>query len=226
MNALPPTIGMSLTGNYANAAIPARYAIELGKWDQAAGLTANKDEVAWAQAITWAAIGEGSARSGKAEQAAQAQKQLADLRDAIAKQNNAYWSKQVEVQRLEVVAWQAHAGGQFAEALKTMRAAAELEESMDKAPVTPGAVTPAREMLAEMLLIGKQPKEALVEYQAVLKVAPKRFNALYGAGTAASDSGDNALATAYFKELLDSAEGNERPEMATARKKVSVTAKN
>jgi len=52
---------------------------------------------------------------------------------------------------------------------------------MDKAAVTPGAVTPAREMLAELLMIGHQPKESLVEYQAVLKIAPNRFNALYGA---------------------------------------------
>src|SRR6266852_2293085 len=32
MNALPPVSGLTLTGDYAQAAIPTRYAIELGKW--------------------------------------------------------------------------------------------------------------------------------------------------------------------------------------------------
>ena len=38
------------------------------------------------------------------------------------------------------------------EALKLMRAAADLEASTEKHPVTPGAIIPARELLAEMLL--------------------------------------------------------------------------
>jgi len=64
-------------------------------------------------------------------------------------------------------AWIAEANGKSDEALKLARLAAELEESMDKAAVTPGAVTPAREMLAELLMLEHQPKQALTEYQNV-----------------------------------------------------------
>ena len=61
---------------------------------------------------------------------------------------------------------------------------------MDKHAVTPGAVAPAREMLGQLLLEQKQPQQALEAFEAVLKVAPKRFNALYGAGSAADAAGN------------------------------------
>src|SRR4029077_4398123 len=105
MNALPPVSGVTLTGNYGASAIPARYAIELGNWEQASQLRVAEGGVPWAQAITWTAIGVGSARSKNPEKAAQAEQKLADLRDAIAKQNNTYWSNQVEVERRDVAAW-------------------------------------------------------------------------------------------------------------------------
>lgn len=152
--------------------------------------------------------------------AAHAEEKLAGLRDSIAKQNNTYWSNQVEVQRREVFAWAAQQSGRSEYALKLARSAAELEESMDKAAVTPGAITPAREMLAELLMLAHQPKESLVEYQAVLKIAPNRFNALYGAAKAAEASGDAATASGYFKKLTEVAVGDERPELKTARQKI------
>src|SRR5207245_8091064 len=188
MNALPPLPGLTLTGDYALAAIPARAAIELGNWEQAATLKVREGAVPWAEAITWAAIGEGSARSGKLDRATKAEQTLATLRDATSKLNNVYWANQIEVQRREVAAWIAEKGGKSSEAIATMRSAAELEESMDKHAVTPGAITPAREMLAELLLLENHPQESLAEYEAVLKVAPNRFAALYGAGNAAESS--------------------------------------
>jgi tetratricopeptide (TPR) repeat protein len=220
VNKLPPVSGLTLTGNYGASAIPARYATELGNWQQAAQLRAEQDSVPWAQAITWTAIGVGSARSKNLDRAVQAEQKLAALRDSIAKQNNAYWSNQVEVERREVAAWIAEQNGKSEDALKLARGAAELEESMDKAAVTPGAVTPAREMLAELLMIEHRPKESLVEYEAVLKIAPNRFNALYGAARAAEASGDATTAVGYFRKLTEVAVGDERAELATARQKL------
>jgi tetratricopeptide (TPR) repeat protein len=220
MNSLPPIAGLTLTGNYGSAAISARYAIELGKWEQASQLRVREESVPWAQAITWTAIGIGSARSKNPERAAEAEQKLAALRDAIAKQNNSYWSNQVEVQRREVAAWIAEQGGKSADALQLARSAAEFEESMDKSAVTPGATTPAREILAELLLIEHQPKDSLAEYQTVLKIAPNRFNALYGAAKAAEEAGDAVTASNYFRKLTDVAVGDERPELKTARQKL------
>jgi tetratricopeptide (TPR) repeat protein len=220
MNALPPVTGLTLTGGYALAAIPARYATELGDWEQASHLRVPEDGVLWAQAITWAAIGIGSARTKNLDRASQAEQKLATLRDAITKQNNSYWSDQVEVQRREVAAWIAEENANSADALQLARSAAKLEESMDKSAVTPGAITPAREMLAELLLLEHRPQESLSEYQSVLKIAPNRFNALYGAANAAEAAADKVAARQYFRKLTEVAVGNERPELAAARNKL------
>jgi len=224
MNALKPVPGLTLTGDYAIAVVPARCAIELGNWKQAGELRVRNDGVPWAQAITWAAVGIGSARAGDLGRATQAEKTLASLVDTIAKMKKAYWSSQVEVQQREVAAWIAEKSGTGANAIARMRSAAELEESMDKDAVTPGAVTPAREMLAELLLLEKHPREALTEYEAVLKVAPNRFNALYGAASAADSAGNATAANQYFRKLSEIAVGDERPELVTARKRIAVTA--
>ncbi|HWT88082.1 MAG TPA: hypothetical protein VN454_04710, partial [Candidatus Angelobacter sp.] len=97
----------------------------------------------------------------------------------------------------------------------------KLEECMDKDAVTPGPVTPAREMLAGMLMGRKRDKEALVEYEAALKVAPKRFNALYGAAVAANRCGDDSAAMRYFRELTETAKSEERFEVGAARAKLA-----
>jgi tetratricopeptide (TPR) repeat protein len=223
MNSFNPVPGLTLTGDYALAAIPARHTIELGNWKEASALQVRTDGVPWAQAITWEAIGEGSARSGNLPRAAEAEKQLAKLRDSSEKQSP-YWSKQIEVQRREVEAWIAFANGHKDQALGIMRSAAELEESMDKEAVTPGAITPAREMLAHLLLQQNQPRTALAEYEASMKLAPKRFNAVYGAAASADAAGNSGAANNYFKQLMEIAPATDRPEIAIARKKVNAVA--
>ena len=75
-------------------------------------------------------------------------------------------------------------------------------------------------MLAEMLALNKHPEQALVEYETVLKVAPNRFNALYGAASAAEAAGNATAAARYFQKLIEVAGMGERPELQTARKKV------
>jgi tetratricopeptide (TPR) repeat protein len=224
LNSLSAIPGLTLTGDYAIAAIPARCATELGNWKEASALTVRTEGVPWAQAITWEAIGEGSARAGNLERAAEAEQTLLSLVDESGKRNNTYWSNQVEVQRREVAAWIAEARGKSSDAITTMRSAAELEESMDKDAVTPGAVIPAREMLAELFLREKQPQNALREYETVLKVAPNRFNALYGAASSADAMGDIAAGDRYFRKLGDISVGEERPELVTAHKRVPVRA--
>ncbi len=225
MRTLGPVLGLTLTGNYATAAVPARYTIELGKWQEASELPADETAVPWAQAITWMAVGVGSARSDRADRAAAAEQKLAALRDITAVKGDRYWANQIEVQRLEVGAWIAEQAGNHDDAVKGMRAAAELEESMDKHAVTPGPVTPAREMLAQLLTLQNRPKEALPEFEAVLKIAPNRFNALYGAATTADRAGDSGRAATYFRRLTEVAVGDERTELVTARKQLAVAMK-
>jgi hypothetical protein len=59
-----------------------------------------------------------------------------------------------------------------------MHAAVDLEASTEKHPVTPGAIIPARELLAEMLLDYGKRDEALAEVQRVIHDAPGRRNAM------------------------------------------------
>ncbi|HET7206559.1 MAG TPA: hypothetical protein VFI95_08265 [Terriglobales bacterium] len=224
MNSLQPVAGLTLTGDYALAAVPARNAVELGNWKQASDLQVRSAGVPWAQAITWMAVGVGSARANNLARTAEAQKALASLRDATAKQNNPYWANQIEVQRREVEGWLSYAQGNEQAAISSLRSAAELEESMDKHAVTPGAVIPAREMLAEILSLAKHAQESVTEYQAVLKVAPNRFNALSGAALAADAAGQAELANQFLRKLTDVAIGEERPELVAARKRLGLLA--
>jgi hypothetical protein len=75
-----------------------------------------------------------------------------------------------------------------------MRAAADLEATMDKHPATPSPVLPARELLADMLLELNQPGAALVEYKEMLRTDPNRFRSILGEARAAKQSGDAAAA--------------------------------
>jgi tetratricopeptide (TPR) repeat protein len=219
MESLKSINGATITGGYANAAIPARFAIELSNWNSASELKVGGG-TPYIQAITWVAIGVGSARSGNLEKAASAGKTLAGLVDASSKLNDEYWAKQIEVQRREVAAWILEKQGRSADAIATLRSAAALEDSMEKDGVSPGPLTPAREMLAEMLALQDRPAESLKEYEAVLKVAPNRFNAVYGAARAAESAGNAEAARMYFRKLTEFAVGDERPELVAARKKV------
>lgn len=221
MNSLSSVSGLTLTGDYASAAIPARYAMELGNWKSASELQPLKTGVPWAQAISWMAIGVGSARTKADARATEALNSLASLREQATKMNNTYWSNQIEVQRQEVAAWIAQSAGKNEEALKQIRSAVELEESMDKHAVTPGAVIPAREMLAQMLSLNNKPKDALLEYETVLKVAPNRFSALYGAAASAESAGQVQAARTYYEKLAQVAPGEQRPEQKTARQKLT-----
>ncbi|MHB0972401.1 MAG: tetratricopeptide repeat protein [Thermoanaerobaculia bacterium] len=167
---------------YAISAVPGRWALERHQWKEAAAIqvpaTINWAKVPYAEANLHFSRGIGAARSGELEVARDALARLGAIRQALVEQKNAYWADQVEIQRLGVEAWIAWASNEKENALKLMRAAAELESSTEKHPVTPGAIIPARELLAEMLLESGKRDEASKEIQQVLHDAPNRRNAL------------------------------------------------
>jgi len=108
-----------------------------------------------------------------------------------------YWSEQVRIQELAASGWYAQANGESEEAALALRRAAALEDAIEKRPVTPGPVMPAREQLADLLLEQGHAKEALTEYEASLLVAPGRRRALQGARAAAERAGDAAKAREF-----------------------------
>ena len=76
-----------------------------------------------------------------------------------------------------------------------------------------------REMMADLLLEDGRSAQALLEYQTVLKTAPRRFNATAGAAMAAAAAADTTKARAYAGQLLDLAASAEtsRPALEWCR---------
>jgi tetratricopeptide (TPR) repeat protein len=91
-----------------------------------------------------------------------------------------YWATQVHVQLNEALAWIAQAEGKEDEALKLMRDAADEEDTVEKRPVTPGAIVPAREQLGDLLLESNRAQEALKQFDRALTMTPQRRAAVAG----------------------------------------------
>jgi tetratricopeptide (TPR) repeat protein len=212
---------------YAFTAIPARYALERRRWDEAAKLSLPQGALAafpwqrfgWAEAHVHFARAVGAARSGDTASARQEVEKLAAIRQALAESKGGYdWAKQVEIEHQVASGWLAHAEGRHEESLRLMRAAADLDDATEKHPVTPGTILPAREQLGELLLELKQ-AAALQEFETSLRSAPNRFNGLYGAARAATLATDREKAKTYYAKLVAlcrQADGV-RPELEEAK---------
>jgi len=209
---------------YAMGASPARYAVERHRWAEAAALpvptnTFPRERYSWTEANLHFARALGASHIGDVEAAQKDVQQLASIREILTQENNKYWADQVDIQREVATAWITLSEGKREEALQQMRSAADHEDRTDKHNVTPGVILPARELLGDMLLELKQSAEALVAFEAALRIAPNRFNALSGAAHAAKLSGDTEKARSYSAKLLaicDHADGD-RPELQDAR---------
>jgi tetratricopeptide (TPR) repeat protein len=203
-------------GGYNAIAMPARFALERDDWGAAAGLrvipTAPPSE-----AVTHFARGIGAARLGDVAAARAALGELQRLVGALTAANDPYWPIVVDAQRLAVAAWVAHAEGDHAGALDLARQAAEREETVEKHPVTPGPLIPARELYGDLLAEHGDPSAALAAYEATLAKEPNRARTLVGAARAARASSRSDLARSYYRalvELMDPASG--RPELREA----------
>ena len=186
---------------YALAAIPARYALERGRWREAAALTLRPDLVEpGAIAVTHFARAIGAARGGDTADARNALAALASVDDALAQARVPIWPGTVHAQRLAASAWLALAEADTTSALRLASEAADLEEATPKHPVTPGAILPARELQGDLLLAVGRPAEALAAYTAALARAPKRARGLAGAIRAATQAGDQATARRLRQE--------------------------
>jgi hypothetical protein len=209
---------------FALATIPSRYALERGRWSEAASLTLFGKEFPWerfpqSEAQLVFARGLGAARSGNAAAARRDLDRLQVLRDALVAAKNGYWAEQVDIQHRVVAAWIARVEGKKDDALALLRSAADREDASEKHPVTPGPLVPARELLGEMLLESNQPAQALKEFEASMRVEPNRFRGLFGAARAAELTGDRTKARTYYSQLATLGEkaDSERPEIRQAK---------
>jgi tetratricopeptide (TPR) repeat protein len=213
-----------LAAPFAFAAIPARYAIERERWDEAAALSLHPADFPWkafpqAEAILYFARGLGAARKADVPAARSAIERLSFLRHELATKKQSYWVEQADIQIRIVSAWAALAEGNKDEALASMRSAADSEDATEKHIVTPGSFAPARELLGEMLLALGRPELALREFEANQKRDPNRFKGLYGAAKASELSGNLANARSYYEKFVSVCEqaDGERPQLTEAK---------
>ncbi len=211
---------------FAFAAIPARLAVERRDWLAAARIEVRQpasfpwgDSFLYCDSIVRFTRALGSIRGGDLDAG---RREIAELEKLAARLGalapNSYWASQAETQLLGARGWLAFREGDRDAALVAMRRAVELEAGVDKEAVTPGEVVPAGELLGEMLGEMGRPGEAQAAFEAVLRVSPNRFNALYGAAHAAEQAGESARAADYYRQLLAVAApadpGNGRLEQA------------
>jgi hypothetical protein len=209
-------------GGFAMAAMPARFALERGAWAEAAALQTRTENVSYVEAITRFARALGAARAGNPAAAEPEIARLGELHAALLTAGDEYWAQQVEIQQRSAKAWAAFAAGQHDTALRALREVAALEDSTDKAAVTPGPLAPAREQLGEMLLAMDRPADALREFEAVMKKEPNRFRATYFAARAAEAAGLKDAAEQHYRAIVRIAaagDSDDRPELREARQK-------
>ncbi|MGA8153787.1 MAG: hypothetical protein WB952_22750 [Terriglobales bacterium] len=219
VQAMPPMKDMYGEGFdprvYAMVVFPARYALELHHWSDAASLTPVPGADTGDNSITYWARAIGEARSGNVAAARQDIAAISEIHQRLVKQKKSYFAEAVEEDRQEASAWADHAEGKNDAALQTLRSIAQKQEENGDEPLA----IPAREMLADLLLDMNRPEQALTEYEADLKFNPNRFDGLYGAAHAAELAGKNQEASTYYAQLVKICAGSnsDRPELSRAK---------
>lgn len=201
------------------AGFAARYALERRQWQEALALQPPQGAYPSAQALTfWAhAVAAGHLRDAAAAQSAA--DQFDALLEAARKSDKPQQAKSLANSHDEVHAWLAFTQGKNEDALLLLRAVANKQDKVGKGETE----TPAREMLADMLLEMNRPQEALAEFEVSLKTDPNRFNGLYGAARAAELAQQKEKAESFYAQLIKNCAGSnsDRPELAKAKSLVA-----
>jgi tetratricopeptide (TPR) repeat protein len=198
------------------AHMPAMYALETHQWEEALALQPPAGAEPGSQAITyWArAVAAGHLRNVAA--ARDAVQQYDAMLDTVRKSSRPYQADYMSTNGVEAHAWLVFAEGKNDEALRLLRSVADKQDAEGKGEVE----SPAREMLADMLLEMSHLQEALAEYEKSLSTNPNRFNGLYGAARSAEASGQAQIAARYYTQLVKNCEDSksvDRQELTRAR---------
>ncbi|MBV8704738.1 MAG: hypothetical protein JO118_13620, partial [Acetobacteraceae bacterium] len=209
----PPTQLTTYASHTGFAAAFVRYDFDRGAWAEAAALPVPKTPYPQAEAISWFGRAIGAARSGDPAGAKADLEHIHALGGRLADAGDAYWAEQAKTQETAAAAWVALAEGRRDDALRLMRAAADLEDRTEKSIAMENRLSPMREMLGEMLLAVGEPADALRAFEASLRIAPNRYRSIAGAAKAAEATGDHEAARAWDERLLQLTAGadTERP---------------
>ena len=209
-----------LTQETALAAIPARFALDRGRWDEAAQLSVRDSQFPAAQSISYFARALGAARSGNTAAARAEIAHLDEIEAKLIAAQNDYWAGQTRIQKRAAAAWVMRAESQRAEAVAAMRQAADLDDAREKNVAMENKLIPIRALLGDLYLAAGMNKEALVQFEASQQAVPNRFRTLAGAARAARGSGAAEAAKRYYRMLTVLAVGGDgnRPEISEATK--------
>lgn len=188
-------VGSDFKIGYAATAMPVRLAMERDNWDAAIALQPLPESTPQIAALVFWARAVANARAGHPQAANADINRLETSRQQLQTAGDTYWATQVDLMGKEARAWKAAASSDSNEAIQLLREAADGEDRVEKLPMTPGPIVPAREQLGDLLLSLNRPQEALQEYRVALVAAPGRRRALMGAAQAADRVGDPRLAS-------------------------------
>ncbi|MGQ0814469.1 MAG: tetratricopeptide repeat protein [Gemmatimonadota bacterium] len=210
--------GIAGLGGYNALAMPARFALERNDWAMAAALPVLTNQPPFVQAVTRFARALGKARSNDAAAARAELNEMNALVEKLTAAKDPYWPIVVDAQRMAAEAWVLHAEAKHADALRVAAEGADKEELVEKHPVTPGPLIPARELLGDILMVHGKPADALIAYEKTLEREPNRLRTLYGAAKAAAAAGQKDVARKYYSEVVKLlAPDTKRSELAEAK---------
>ncbi|QOC24109.1 hypothetical protein IC757_00230 [Wenzhouxiangella sp. AB-CW3] len=210
-------------GAFHLATIPARLAVEQRDWEAAAAIEPRTpdylpwDQFQWPEGLSWYARGLGAVHTDDLDSARRAEQRLAELAEAAEEAPDTRFAVYLEVDRRILAGFIAQSEGDSEKAVELMRSAAELESSVEKHPITPGALYPPNEALGDLLRKLDRPDEAMAAYRASDEIWPGRYNTLLGATHAARTAGDDEAAAVWSSRLVEVAPDAERTSIEDAR---------
>ncbi|PZU08633.1 hypothetical protein [Sphingomonas sp.] len=184
LHAITGLSGAGFKIGYAGNAMPVRLAVETHDWASASQLTPIANSTPQVAALVWWARALGKLRARPPAAADGDIAELQKCREALRAANDSYWTAQVDTLLKSAQAWRFAAAGDREAAIATMTAAADEEDGLEKLPLTPGPIVPAREQLGELFLLTGKPHEALGAFEAALDLAPGRRGSLQGKAAA------------------------------------------
>jgi tetratricopeptide (TPR) repeat protein len=193
-----------------------RLLVEAGRWDEAAKiplLVSSRDFVA--VKLQWEAKAAAVRRDAEAAKTAAAK--LVTLSEEPGQ--HPFAKLIITVQAKEAESFAAEAAGDADNAVKKLKEAVAIEDSIDDLSQPPYPVIPAAELCGNLLLELHQPAEAATYFHKTLQRTPNRPKAILGLARAAQAQNDTPTAKKRYEEFLTlwKTADPDRPEPAEAR---------
>jgi hypothetical protein len=210
---------VSLVAAYNRTAAEARVMLERGDWLYGSILPLRTDSMfPVVEMLSRFARGISAARLRDTVQAPAELAALEAVEAELVRRNEDYWATVAGIKRQALNAWVLWSQDDTVGALGEARAAADREDKIEKHPVTPAELLPARELYGDMLRAAEEYQQARDAYLATLAREPKRTRSLFGAARSAELIGDRETARRSYQGVasqLRRGDGNRR-EMSVA----------